>query len=78
MNVGRKGAIDEMKADLKKLFDCADEGEMREYVGCKLDVNKDERSMKITQPVLLQSYNDEFKLPAINPKTPLPAGCIMS
>ena len=34
--------------------------------------------MKITQPVLLQSYNDEFKLPTIKPKTLLPAGCIMS
>ena len=77
MNVSRKEAIDEMKTDLKKILDCADEREMREYVWCKLDINKNECSKKITQPALLWSYNHEFKLLTINPKTLLLAECIM-
>jgi hypothetical protein len=33
---------------------------LNEYVGCKIDRNKD--SVKFTQPVLIQSYEDEFDL----------------
>ena len=35
-------------------------GELKEYIGCKLDRTND--SIKITQPVLMQSYTDEFDL----------------
>jgi hypothetical protein len=47
MNIGSKGAIYEMKAGLKKLFDCIEERKMHKYVSFKLDVSKDKRSMKI-------------------------------
>jgi hypothetical protein len=33
---------------------------MTEYIGCKIDRNKN--SMKLTQPVLMQSFEDEFDL----------------
>jgi hypothetical protein len=41
-------------------FDCDEVGELKEYVGCKIDFNKEEGWMKLTQPVLMQSYEDEF------------------
>ena len=36
---------------------------MEEYVGCKVNVDRENNVMKITQPVLLQSFKDEFELP---------------
>ena len=45
-------------------FDCDDVGELKEYVGCTLDWNKEEKWLKFTQPFLLQSYQDEFQLPS--------------
>jgi hypothetical protein len=47
-----------------KIFDCDDQGPMREYIGCKVDYDdeKKQRCTKITQPVLVQSLSDEFEL----------------
>eukprot|EP00804_Cyclotella_cryptica_P002709 CCRYP_009620-RA/>CCRYP_009620-RA protein AED:0.39 eAED:-0.09 QI:0/0/0/0.5/1/1/2/0/355 len=39
---------------------CDDVGQLQDYVDCKLDINKKERSLKMTQPVLVQSLFDEF------------------
>jgi hypothetical protein len=47
---------------------------VHEYIGCKIDINKNESTLQITQPVLLQSFVDEFKLPKSNPVTPAAAG----
>ena len=44
---------------MKGLFDCDDVGELKEYVGCKLELDWDKRQIKVTQPVLLQSYQDK-------------------
>lgn len=48
---------------MKKRFDCDDIGELKEYVGCKIYHDREKRTLKITQPVLLQSLRDEFVLP---------------
>ena len=32
---------------------------LKEYVGCKIE--QDDESIRFTQPVLLQSFEDEFK-----------------
>ena len=45
---------------MNQLFECDDIGDMEEYVGCKID--KEEGSIKFTQPVMLQSFKDEFDL----------------
>jgi hypothetical protein len=51
---------------------------MNEYVSCKLERNKEERWIKFTQPVLLQSYTDEFNLPQDHaPTTPAENGQIL-
>jgi hypothetical protein len=49
---------------------------MKEYIGCKVEYNKKECYMKILQPVLVQSFADEFKLnmkePIATPAVPGP------
>lgn len=56
-------AVVESKKQFTSLLSCDDTGEMKEYVGCKIDYNREKQTMKFTQPVLLQSFNDEFILP---------------
>jgi len=34
---------------------------VQDYIGCKIDVDVEKRSLKFTQPVLVQSLTDEFK-----------------
>ena len=54
---------------MNELFACDDIGEVNKYVGCK--VTRSASSIKLTQPVLLQSYVDEFDLTQIRPpRTP--------
>jgi hypothetical protein len=36
-------------------------GKVKDYVGCKLDISSDGRSLHMTQPVLVQSLTDEFE-----------------
>jgi hypothetical protein len=51
-----------------------DIGELKEYVGCKIGIDRKDRSLKITEPVVLQSSEDEFKLPGAKYSTPTEAG----
>jgi hypothetical protein len=53
---------------LFKEFECDKLGRLKEYVGCKIDCN--EEKIKIMQPVLIQSFIDEFALPGELPVTP--------
>jgi hypothetical protein len=62
---GRREGVEEAKKGLMERFDCDDLGEMTEYIGCKIERDKD--SMRLTQPVLLQSFEDEFNLPSGKP-----------
>ena len=55
-------------------FDATDEGEMKEYISCKIICDMKERWLKFTQPVLLQSFADEFETRKIQKyKTPMEA-----
>ena len=47
---------------MKQQFDCDDGGKLNEYVGCKIEHNQEEGWLKLTQPVLLQSFEDEFRV----------------
>ena len=42
---------------------------------CKIDIDCENRSMRITQPVLLQSFKDEFELATMDPVTPITVYC---
>jgi hypothetical protein len=57
---GKPKAIATVKSMMKKEFDCNDQGELNEYIGCKVDCDMEDGSIKLTQPVLMQSYEDEL------------------
>ena len=48
---------------MPKKFDCMEEDELNEYVRCKMVHNQEERPLKMMQPVLIQSFEDEFEIP---------------
>ena len=58
------------KDQLMGAMDCDDTGVMREYVGCMTEYNPGDGTLLITQPVLLQSFADEFELPKDPVETP--------
>eukprot|EP00957_Ditylum_brightwellii_P078625 5977616-Ditylum_brightwellii.AAC.1 len=80
LNAGPPMLVEKSKTPMKSVFDCDELGEMEEYVGCKVDYNKDLGKMKLTQPVLLQSYEDESNLDKNGrvPRTPAKAGSVLS
>ncbi len=58
---------------MKEAFECKCEGELTEFVGNKVDVTHKPdglKSIKFTQPVLIQKLEDEFELDL--DKGPLP------
>ena len=65
---GKASDVEESRNKMKTMFDCDDIGDMDEYVGCKIE--KRDGSFKFTQPVMVQSFEDEFELPNNNPVTP--------
>ncbi len=72
---GAKKGVLFAKGQMTERFDCEELGEVDEYVGCKVDRNHEENSIKMTQPVMLQSFNDEFDLPdGPAPNTPATPG----
>ena len=53
-------------------------GELSEYVGCKIQHNREEGWMRLTQPVIVQSFEDEFDLTAhTTTKTPAAPGEVL-
>jgi hypothetical protein len=52
---------------------------MIEYVGCKIERDLEEPSLRMTQPVLLQSFDGEFNLSQMGkPGLPAQAGSMIS
>lgn len=74
---GPKEVVPKENEEFMSRFDCDDVGEVREYVRCKIEKNEKERSFKFTQPVLLQSFKDEFDTTNKSPTTPAEAGSIL-
>ncbi len=76
--VGEPKLVDIAKEAMKQHFECDDVGELEEYVGCKIEHNKEEGWMRLTQPVLLQSFEDKFDLPQVGAYgTPAPPGQVL-
>ena len=70
---GEKETVLREKEKTKKLFECDGVGELVEYVGCKVEFNEEERSLKLTQPVMIQSLHDKFDLPTDGAEPTIPA-----
>ena len=54
-------------------FECEDGGELKEYVGCKIEYDRKIPIMKLTQPVLIQSFEDEFEVNKLGRDVSTPA-----
>jgi Reverse transcriptase (RNA-dependent DNA polymerase) len=52
-----------MKKSLTQTFEIDDVGPMKEFIGCKIEYDQAAAHMSFTQPILIQSFNDEFALP---------------
>ena len=73
---GKKETVEKSRKDITQLFDCEDVESMDEYVGCK--IGREEGSFMFTQPVMLQSFKDEFDLTTRAPHTPGEPGKTLS
>ncbi len=80
--VGHPDDVKEMKADLKKVFACECKGELKEYIGSKVDLTCNKNGLgtvKVTQPVLVQKLEESFDVAGgRNPKTPALVGQVWS
>jgi len=79
MICGTPEAVKIAKKQMMEHFECEEIGEMKEYIGCKIERNKEEGWMKLTQPVLMQSYKDEFTIndDGETPRTPATPGEVL-
>jgi len=59
---GDEKGVKTVKEQIRSQFDCNDVGVLNKYMGCKIECNK--ALFRFTQPVLLQSFEDEFKCKA--------------
>ena len=63
MAVGHPDDVKEMEADLKKVFVCKCKGELKGYIGSKVDLTRNKNGLgtvKVTQPVLVQKLEESF------------------
>jgi len=76
VSVGKKELVLSAKKGMTNRFNCDEVGELTEFVGCKLD--RSDGVLRITQPVLMQSFVDEFELPeGPAPVTPAEPGSVL-
>eukprot|EP01082_Thalassiosira_pseudonana_P000277 g29.t1 g29 contig1:64548-67487(+) len=79
---GHPQDVDTIEKNLKEAFVCKSEGELKEYVGSKIDVMRKSNGLatvKITQPVLIQKLEDEFDVSTGKaPGTPARPGEVLS
>ena len=54
-----------------------DVGELKEFVGCKVEIDKLEPSAKFTQPVIIQSFLDKFDAGNMKQVTPAELNTIL-
>jgi hypothetical protein len=70
LGIGIKSEVLRTKNLIAGKLKCDDLGAMMEYVGCKIDIDWSVPSCKFTQPVLIQSFRDEFQAEAKGHTTP--------
>jgi hypothetical protein len=78
LTVGKASVVTRAKNDMMKQFECNNVGKIEEFLGNKIEIDYVSKTVKFTQPVLLQSLNDEFVLKKVKVKLPVTAGSILS
>ena len=74
---GPKILVPTKNEDFMARFDCDDVGDVKEYVGYKIDRDEENGSMKSTQLVMIQSFGNEFEILEKKPSTPAEAGTVL-
>ena len=76
VSVGKRELVLDARKGMTDQFNCDEVGELTEFEGCKLE--RDAKQLKITQPVLMKSFADEFDLPEGSaPTTPGEPGLVL-
>eukprot|EP00957_Ditylum_brightwellii_P080754 6142031-Ditylum_brightwellii.AAC.1 len=72
--------VQDTKKEMMLQFECIKLGNMDEYVGCKVERDLNACTTRLNQPVLLQSYTNEFQLDehSLTPTTPTESGSVLS
>ena len=60
---GKKEGALQAKDEMQTHFECDDIGELKEHVGCKINCKPHRGHLRVAQPALLQSFEDELNLP---------------
>ena len=63
--------------EIKTILDFADCGYLKEYVGCKVDIEGVVHQVKLTERVMVQSLRNEFNLPTKEMIVPAEAGSVL-
>ena len=58
-------------------FDCDNVGDVTEYTGCKVESDEKEISIKFIQPLMIQSFKDEYKATNKERSTPAELGSVL-
>jgi hypothetical protein len=69
-----------IKNELLSLFNCKDVGGMKEYVGCRVKRDRENGWIRLTQPVKIQKFVDEYGIDIISnrvPSTPAEPGSVL-
>ena len=69
---GHQDGVKLAKEQMKQRFDCNDVGEFNEYLGWKIE--RTDPTIRFTQPVLLQSFEDKFQCKVGKTQTPAEPG----
>ena len=78
--IAHRDCVKSEKEMLMQHFKCDDIGIIEDFIGCKIDIDHEERSLTMTQPVLVQSLTDKFEdIPqGAMPMTPAKPGSIIT
>jgi hypothetical protein len=69
-----------IKNELLSLFNCKDVGEMKEYVGYRIERDRENGLIRLTQPVKIQKFVDEYGTDIISNRvlsTPAEPGSVL-
>ena len=59
---GNNKGVKEAKQQFKEHFEVDTVGPLEEYVGCKIDYDRENHKMKLNQPVLIHSLDDKCNI----------------
>lgn len=76
--LGNKHVVESAKNEMMNQIDCEDVGELQEHIGCKIEINKEKKTARLTQPGLLQRLRNEFVLPNGTVDIPATAGTTLA